>query len=271
MNAFALVLSDIFNNSAERRLSLEDERSAIAAAQQGDQDALVALCYAYAAALRSASSNLRRAATDHLLGAPVDVDDVESAAVAGLIDAVYAFDPEKYDRLAALAPSYIADSLSEVNSSAAGFRVPARTLTRFFGVLREAKGDAAFAARLAPERSMTTETFLDVLAALRVEGYHVTDGEDENGSGAELDGALVFDGAVTRTVADVEDQHLVEAAFAAVDTLEGDVCRLAYGFADFDPQSDDSVGVHMGLSRQKVQRVRTGALVKMRAALGVVA
>lgn len=271
MNAFARVLSDIFETSAERRLSLEEERATIAAAQAGDQDAIVALCYAYAAALRSAASNLRRAASDHLLGAPVSVDDVESAAVSGLIDAVYAFDAEKYDRLAALAPSYIADSLSEVNSSAAGFRVPARTLTRFFGILREAKGDATAAAALAPERHMTTETFLDVLAALRVEGYHVSDGEDEFGDGSELDDALVFDGSSIPAVADVEDRLLVEAAFDAVDTFEGDVCRLAYGFADFDPQSDDSVGVHMGLSRQKVQRVRTGALVKMRAALGVVA
>lgn len=68
---------------------------------------------------------------------------------------------------------------------------------------------------------------------------------------------------------DVEDRLLVEAAFAAVDDLEEEVCRLAYGFSDYDPIPDSEVGYGLGLSRPKVQRVRASALGKMRDAAGV--
>jgi DNA-directed RNA polymerase specialized sigma subunit len=269
MTAFETVLSDVFENHAERRLTLEEERDAIRQAKGGDQDATVALVYAYAAALRSAVGRYR-----HAGGGNADsdrdsyaVEDLRSSAVTGLLEAVAKFDLDgEHERLAATISGYLTNEIGTGLVSPIAFSVPARTLKRFYGILREANGNVFEATKLAPERAMRRETFLAVLDAVReAEGVEALQEADAaNGSGREIRMSPLWDGSE----ADAEDRVMVEIAFDAVNTLEGDVCRLAYGFADYDPIGDDEIGGRLFMSRQKVQRVRSGALVKMRAALG---
>ena len=278
---YTTIARDIFRNRAERRFeSAEDEREAIALAQLGDQTATVDLIYAYAPALRNGVKWYTRA----LPSAPqtADTEDIHAQAIMGLIEAIHAFDADAHDRLAAIAQQYISEAIAGAASPVAAFTVPKRTLTRFFGILRAAEGDTARAIELAPQYEMRRETFLSVLSAVRnVDSYDAltnvaatwrpgqTDrkgGSYEYGDyGHDIIAAPLWDG----TQADAEDRILVEAAFRAVDTMEADVTRLAYGFTDYEPVPDAEIGHRLGMSRQKTQRTRSSALGKMRSALGV--
>ncbi|WP_050053685.1 sigma factor [Pseudarthrobacter siccitolerans] len=266
MLSFDSVIADIFDRRAEKRVSLEEERELLAAAQAGNEDAKISLFYAYAAALRNGVKWYTRAQSS--VPQAADLDDVRQAVVMGLLEAIQAFDPEKHDRLAAIAAKYITNAVSVQSQDASGFSIPERTMKRFFGILRKADGNVFEAARIAPEHEMTAETFLSVLSAVRnVEGLEaLTDGgEDSTGAPREIEARSIFGDPA----ADAEDAVLVELAFSAVDDLEGAVCRLSYGFADYEPLPDVEVAHRLGLSRPKTQRVRAGALGKMRQALGV--
>lgn len=261
--SYVSTLSAVFERNEQGPLTVEEERSSIAAAQLGDSEAKLRLILAYAPALRSGFAHYLRAveATPNR----AEHDDVRQELVLALLEAVQAFNPDTYTRLAAIAPDYITKAVTRLTPGAAQFTVPMRTLSRFFGILRGASGDPAEAERLAPEHSMTAETFRAILVAVRgVESYDAFHADEDGGP-------LATSGAVTvaSPLEDVEDRVLVEAAFRAVDALETKVVRLAYGFDDYDPISDDEVGARLGFSRQKVQRARTAALSKMRYALGV--
>lgn len=269
MTSFEAITTDIFDRSGERRFaSVEDERQAIAKAKTGDSDATVDVLYAYAAVLRNSVRALPADVRDAAL------EDIRQEAILGLLEAVRAWDGDRHLRLAAIASQYVADAVSKAASAATGFTVPERTLKRFFGILRKADGNIYDAARLAPSYEMTTETFLAVLSSVRnVESYSAseTSSGDEDGSDllSRWDSAESIVGKVRTGEEIVEDELLVEVAFGAVDDLEEDVVRLAYGFADYNTLADIEVGERLGLSRPKVQRVRSGALGKMRLALGV--
>jgi DNA-directed RNA polymerase specialized sigma subunit len=181
----------------------------------------------------------------------------------GLIEAVQAWRPEVHDRLAAIAPRYIRNAVAVSAAVATQFTVPERTLKRFFGILRAADGDVIEATRIAPAYSMRPETFLAVLDAVRsVDSYDAANGND--GQGRDLAASPIWDNAAP----DVEDRILVEAAFKAVDTLEKDIVRMAYGFTEHDPLPDEEIGHRIGFTRPKTQRIRAGALAKMREAIG---
>ncbi|MFG3715835.1 hypothetical protein [Micromonospora sp. NPDC047730] len=236
----------------------DDEAAVIAAAQTGDEAATLRLFAAYQPALRAAVRHTTR----------LDRDDARQAATLGFLEAVRAFDPDRHEggRLAGVLRHHVADALSEASSDAlGGFTVPGRTLRRYFGILKRADGDPVEAARIAPEFEMTAETFWAVWA-----GVTANDSlEEAIAAHGAVCVAPVGDLAEPRGVADAEDRVLAELAFRSVDDFERDVCRLAYGFADFDPQPDAEIGHRLGgFGRLKIQRTRTRALGKMASALG---
>ena len=265
MPSFDSVIADIFDRRAEKRVSVEEERELLAAAQLGDEDAKLAIFYAYAAALRNGVKWYTRAQPT-VPQAP-DLDDVRQSAVLGLLEAIQNFDPAKHDRLAAIAAQYITNAVSVHSQAASGFTIPERTMKRFFGILRKADGNIYEATRIAPQHEMTAETFLSILSAVRnVDGLEaLQEGGDDSVGPREIEARSIFGDPA----ADAEDAVLVELAFSAVDDLEEAICRLSYGFADYEPIPDVEVAHRLGLSRPKTQRVRAGALGKMRQALGV--
>ncbi len=265
-------LCDIFDRRVTTgELPLQKEREAIRAAKCGDEAATLKLLYAYACALRKVSG-MYRDAGGAWAGRPGDsglAADRRMAAVEGFLEAVYAFDLDGiHSRLAATVEGYVANSISTAVIAPVAMNVPERTLKRFYSILRKADGDPVKGAGLAPQYSMTPETFNSVLKALR--GTHSLDCPSDDADGpiggpsrleVQVCGPDYYD--------DAEDRLLVEAAFAAVDDLEEEVCRLAYGFSDDGPIPDSEVGHRLGLSRPKVQRVRASALGKMRDAVGI--
>jgi DNA-directed RNA polymerase specialized sigma subunit len=271
---FDKALSDIFDRRVSAgKLSLEEEREALHEAKAGAEAATLKLLYAYAYALRGVAGDYRHAAGLRAAG-PRDIhvsDDLRMAAVEGFLEALYAFDLDgAHSRLAATVEGYIANSLSRAVVAPVAVSVPERTLKRFYAILRKAEGDPVRGAAMAPHFSMTEETFDSVLKAVRnVQSLDGPAGGPAGGPGGHSPDRLDFSAVTGQDyLNDIEDRLLVEAAFAAVDDLEEEVCRLAYGFGDSDPIPDAEVGHRLGLSRPKVQRVRASALGKMHNAIG---
>jgi DNA-directed RNA polymerase specialized sigma subunit len=271
------LLRDVFELRTDAPLDVLDERLLITAAQAGDPAAIGRLVLAYGPALRAAVAGYIRSLPS--FPQPADLEDVRSQALVGMLEAIRAFDPERHERLAATVPSYVQHEVAEVSQSAAAFSIPPRTLSRFFGILRAAEGDVVEAQRLAPHYKMRPETFTAVLDSIRMTNSYeevVANMRESvmDGGYSAKSGEVGWTGPGSASLwansaPDVEDRILVEAAFDAVDTLEKDVVRLAYGFSDYDPVSDGEIGERIGMSRAKVQRTRSGALTKMRSALGV--
>lgn len=276
------LLSDVFDRGADERLDVEDEKALLVAAKLGDETAKARLLIAYGPAIRSGVAWYVRS----LATAPrrEDLDDVRSQAVVGVLEAIEAHDPERSDRLAGIVASYVRNALATMAGDSAQLTIPERTLKRFSGILREAEGDVAKALELAPSHEMKPETFLAVLDAVRNvesldgrlesfgDGTAAAWGKGDFAAGGSKDVGTHGASSITPgadAVADVEDRILVEAALKAVDDVERNVVALAYGFAEYDTLPDAEIGARMGLSRAKVQRTRSGALGKMRSALGV--
>lgn len=257
MNEFQTILADIFDRGAEVRLTQDEERETIHAAKAGDEAAKIKLAYAYAPALRNAVTRY----TD-VLGQ----EDARMAAVIALLDSVATFDPDRYDRLAAVIAPALTNELGEQVASSAAVTVPHRTRTRFFGILRRADGDVHKAALLAPKYEMSRETFYAVLEAINAESMDAQHGERDEFGGYERPAFPLWN--PEDVYADAEDRILVEMAFGSVDDLETDICRLSYGFSSYNPVPDGQIAADLGMTRPTVQRRRAGALAKMRDSLG---
>lgn len=231
-----------------------EEAVLIKEAQTGDEAATLRLFSAYVRSICSAiSAYVGR----------LSLDDARQAALVGFLELIRDHDASRGERLAGKVRVRLHDALSEAASAeAGGFTVPARTLRRFFGVLRAADGDAHAAAKLAAEHDLAEENFWAILDAVRA---------------GSLDTELMMNGDVPmweittpRAITDAEDAVLVAAAFRAVDDREQDVCRMAYGFTDYgDPVPDAEIAHRIGGSRDSVLRTRHRALRKMREALFV--
>lgn len=249
----------IWTRTAQPIEDSAEEAATIKAAQAGDQEAIMRLFAAYLPALCGA--------VRHYTSASLPVDDARQAAALGFLDCIARHDASVSDRLAGMVKTRVHDALGQaVSDATGGFTVPPRTLRRFFGILREAGGDIAEAVKLAPVYEMSTEAFLSVLAAVKADDS--LDLEIETNGGADAM-PIAKEISAPREITDAEDRVLVEVAFRAVEGRERDVCRLAYGFADYNPLHDGEIGDRLGFSRMSAQRIRNSGLRKMRKALCV--
>lgn len=257
------MLDSVFTyTDADLSLTEAEEVAAIAAAQEGDEAEKMRLVYAYGPALRS---SVRRFASAE--GNPdLPVEDLQSTALVGFLTLIEEHDPAASPRLAGRVSAYLTRFLAEEFSAVAAFTVPGRTLRRFYGLVKMHDGDVEAAEAAAPEHGMSREVFRDVLAAVRGTGSLDADLGEEGGPSPVDRATPVFS---TTPIVDVEDRILVDHAFAAVDDEEERICRLSYGFTEYDPQPDAEIAHRMGLTRPTVQRKRGKALGQMRKALGV--
>jgi hypothetical protein len=266
-------LMNILGSSTPEPLAPADEAALIERAQTGDEDAQFALLRQYAPAVRRA---LRGFADT------MDAEDAEQEVFVAFLDLIATHDPAKNPTLAGRVVQKFRETLSEsAPSGASGFTVPARTMKRYLAILKKADDDLAEARRIAPEHDMRVSTFDAVTAATRTDSLSAP--EDGETDYREAPAYAVDGDDAPDPFEDVLDAELVALAFAAVSHEESTVVRQAYGFepAVVDghemrpeghaPLSDALVAASTGLSRPKVQRTRTGALVKMRDALEVAA
>lgn len=270
------MLHDLFTyaDTAEHTLTEADEAEAISAAREGSDEATWALLLAYGPALRSAVSrfkgNLRDGQTSQAHGEDGTTSsalaDLQSAAVVAFLELIAEHDPALNPRLAGRVSARLSRALADEVAASASFAVPERTLSRFYGIVRDADGDLALALESAPDYGMTRETFSAVLHAVKADSLDGLTADDEDGARPEIHASSVFSPS---PIVDVEDKILVEVAFGAVDDEEARIVELAYGFTEYDPVPDAEIGHRIGLTRPTVQRKRGKALGKMRKALAV--
>jgi DNA-directed RNA polymerase specialized sigma subunit len=244
-------------SSVETRPLVKSTRKAtVLAAKRGDEAAYEALLADFVPNLRA----LSRAFADR-----IGRDEAEAAALLGFVEAVAAYDPEEDPDgvgVVAILSGYVRESLAASAGVTMPFTVPDRTAKRFWGILRQAEGDPLKAAALAPSRDMAEDTFRSLYALMRGTSSLESWADTEAAGGDSFYGWSV-------EAASVEDRFDVARAFDAVDDLESSIVKAAYGFTDYRPMSDAEIAEEgWAGSRSKVQRVRAGALAKMRVALG---
>lgn len=228
----------------------EAETALIAAAQSGDEQATLRLFVAYLPVLRKKIAKFRD---------PLGIEDARQVALLGLTHAIAAFDATRSDRLASVLRQHVAAALAKaVSDYARGATVASRTRRRFFKIVDLADGDLNAARALAPQHAMSLTTFDSVRRSLNVLPVSIEDAIPNRDTAESTEPGYSQD---------EEDQRMVDAAFAAVTSLEARVCRLAYGFEDYEPLPDAEIGHRLGIGRVKTLRVRNGALSKMADAL----
>lgn len=254
-------LDNLFAFADAAPLSVEEEVALIASAQAGDADAYTRLLHAYGPTLRSHAAKAAKF---------TDTDDARSSALLAFAEVLASHDVEygyENGRLASRLTPHLLNVLDTTKGEAlSAFAVPSRTMKRYFGLMKAADGDVVAARALAPSSMMTVETFDSVHSAVMADSLEGLTTPDGDGPSRDFVASPVY---TVSPVVDVEDAILVDVAFRAVDDEEERVCRLAYGFTEYDPQPDAEVAHRMGLTRPTVQRRRTSALGKMRKALGV--
>jgi hypothetical protein len=264
---------NILGSTTPAPLSPEEEAELITAAAYGHPGAFETLLQQYAPAIRRA---LRK------YGETMEADDAEQEVALAFLDLIKTHDPEKNPSLAGRVATALNRELAEAASAGTGgWTIPARTMERYLAIVKKADGDLAEARRIAPEHDMKVSTFDAVTAATRTDSLTApADGETDY---REAPAYAVDGDDAPDPFESVLDAELVALAFAVTSPEETTVVRQAYGFepAVVDghemrpeghaPLSDALVAASVGLSRPKTQRVRTGALVKMREALEVAA
>ncbi|WIC90197.1 DNA binding protein [Arthrobacter phage VroomVroom] len=269
MENFTTILDTVYNTNINTRYETDaEEQAVIAAAQAGDDDAKMALVYAYGFALRAAAGKVAKKGEQ----TPEEADDLRMDLLVTFLEAIGKFDVARHQRLAAVLSFDLKKAVGAAATSATDMKVPARTLSRYFEVLRKAEAQGVDPLDLCRDRSnktgMSPKSFLATQDALRsVEKVGGT--EDDDASALSWENLTVHPLHYDRSEEAEEDALLVEAAFGSVDDLEEDVVRLAYGFTEPNTFSDDAIGERLGFSRSKTQRIHQGALGKMRGALGV--
>ncbi|MFG3710097.1 sigma factor [Micromonospora sp. NPDC047730] len=244
--------------SQQHIASPAEEVELIAQAKQGVEAATMRLFESYV-------TNLRGAVRKYAVA--LSVEDAQQVAFVGFLKAIHDFDPAKSNRLLSNL-HHVSSALSrEASLATGGFSIAPRMVDRFYSILREAEGDPETAAKLAPTRerdSMPEATFWTIYEALAAAGRSLEVVIEVHGEEA------LSDVAAPREMTDAEDRILVEVAFGAVSDVEATVCRMAYGFTDYDPVPDAEIGHRLGFSRTKTLRTRQGALGKMREAIGAI-
>lgn len=268
MENFTTILDTVYNTNINARFATDaEEQAVIARAQDGDEDAKMALIYAYGYALRSAAGKASKSGQQ----TAEEVEDLRMDLLLSFLEAIGKFDPARSQRLAAVLTFDLKKAVGMATATTTDMAVPTRTIQRYFSVLRTAKDQGVDPVDLVKSRKsgMSLKAFLATQDALRnIE--RASSGEDEDGGTAlSWENLTVHPLHFDRTEEAEEDTLLVEAAFDAVDDLEEDVIRLAYGFTEPNTFTDDAIGERLGFSRSKTQRHHQDGLGKMRAALGV--
>lgn len=208
-------------------LTATDELQLITDAQNGDDDAKLALLDEY-------RPNLR-----HIIAANpgYDADDLMSELTVAMLETINRFDPEKGDRLwPTFARAGKLKALEALSVSLYALDVPVRTAQLAREVIRKAD-TIGLEAAIAAEPDMSLSTYLEV-----VKHFGRIDVDTAPPAGFTLDrfGRLVQD-TRRNDGADAFDAALAEAAWVGMTDRQAEVTKLKYaGVPDYVPGNPDS-------------------------------
>lgn len=276
----------IWNGPAFTFETSAEERAAILAAKEGDEQATLSLLVAYRPLMKAVIAEFTPVQEPRKNFTEADWDDYRQAAIMGILSAIRAWNPDIHSSLAGIARQHVLDAVeNEGGAAVSSVTVPERTMKRFLAIAKKAEYDLATGMELAPKYEMRPSTFRAIWDGVWADAVStLAAADDEEGPRTYATGAvgavvreydadnipaLSIWGADRNEFVDAEDHILVRMAFDAVDETETEICRMAYGFGEYyDPLPDAEIAHRIGLSRQKTQRTRTKALAKMRDAIG---
>lgn len=222
------------------------EPDLIAASEAGNSDSLIALLRGYTPLVRK---------TLKITAPFLEDEDAVSATLEGFSEALAASDGTS---LAKTLPVALREAYKRASGEARHFAVPARSLSRYFGILNRADRDLKQALAICTEHHMERELFMAITEALA---------ESEMIEGP--DGEVVFE-VTTPEPLDESDQELLEVAWAAVDSDQELVLQSLFGFLSYDiPRDVDETSYYIGMPRREVLRNKRTGLATMREALGL--
>lgn len=257
-------MHELFDAPAPKLTALphDEELALVLKAQAGDEDAYNALLRQYIPALRGYAITESRRANGY-----VDRDETRANVLLAFAEAVAKVTPT-YHLSGALKSTvrHTADDFQLVGA----VNIPERTRQRFTEIARAASGNLKAAEAIAHEYGMSAEVFRAVAEAFNAWGSYeaAVDAPADalKGIGNREPATYPLTGDPFDNELAIDTRLLVEAAFAAVDELTGNVIKDAYGFSDYEPLPDAEIAHRRGYSRSKVQRLRTEGLVTMHAA-----
>jgi len=191
--------------------------------------------------------------------AAAGLEDLVQEGLIGLHGAIGDFDTDSGLRLATTARFRISREISRAASNGAAIPVPPSTVDRYTAAWADAATyDEALAAAMSFPVPMNEHTFAAAHAAIT--GVDSLDRVTSDDEGNET--------TVGETLAEViPESGDADLAHAILGSLEGDereVMAQAHGLATGAPMSDAAIAASLGLSRQKVQRIRTAATTALR-------
>lgn len=205
------------------------------------------------------------------LPAQVPLEDLVSAGVVGLIEALDRFDPNKNVQLKSFAKfrirGAILDSLRDLDWGSRQLRRQGRRIEEAISKLKAELHRSPSEAEIALELGMDLDEFLHLLGELRGLSLGSIDevGEDEK-SGAE-DLAEYRPDAAARDPFFLchrsEMQSFITEAVAGLDEKSRQVLALYY----FDELTMKEVGLVLGVSESRVSQIHSIALLQVRARL----
>lgn len=240
-------MDELFKTKVGRAsLELAEERELIVRAQEGDGDALWALLVQYRGILQKTANGVR----SRVRGMTAEqVEDLQADLVLAGVEAVKAFDMDRFVRLSQVLPGRLRDVALEMTTA---LSVPRGTLALWFKVWREAGQDFARAEELAPGMGMSASTFRAIQHAL-----HHVDSE-----------WVTVPYEAGQPTPDEETYKLAQYALDLLSPAEREVVELFYGFRG-ELKTDEEVAVVLEQDRGAVKKRRQRALDKMREGLAV--
>lgn len=222
---------------------------------------------------RLVSTNLRlvlREAHAHS-GRGLELMDLVQEGNAGLLRAVYRFDPYRGYQFSTCAVTWIRQRMQNAVATCDIVRLPdskANLRRKAFGVAGalSRRGRSPTAKLIAAELKMSEESIAEVMGySTRAMSLDAPVGDDNDGS------RMDFIEDESQDPADHVDRDLVsraiERAIATLDERAQQVIRMRFGIGIPAPRTLDEVGDALGLSRERVRQLETAAVGTLRGAV----
>ena len=187
-------------------------------------------------------------------------EDLLQEARLGFLKAIESFDPDRPERLSTSARYLAAKSVREAVALGQDISVPDRTMARYLAAWEDRPADdyaGALEAATSGKHPMGADTFAAVYTALH--GSASLDEREWSAGGANPEKRNLHEVIPSPS----GGSSGADLAHALMNSLHSDlhrtVVRYAYGLETGERMPDAEVADALGLSRQKVQRLRTEA------------